>query len=115
MSQADVATALGSPNMVTTDAKGNETWIYDKVATEKSYSKSSRSKSSSAGASAGGVIGAIGSSVLGLFGGSVGGGQAVGESDQTGAVSRTQRTLTVVIKFDANRLVKSVRSQMSSF
>ena len=62
MSQADVAAALGSPNMVTTDAKGNETWIYDKVATETSYSDSSRSKSSTVGAG-GGILSGIGSSV----------------------------------------------------
>ncbi|MEZ4705275.1 MAG: outer membrane protein assembly factor BamE [Bdellovibrionota bacterium] len=37
MSQADVATALGSPNIVTNDAQGNETWIYDKISSESSY------------------------------------------------------------------------------
>ena len=35
-----VATALGSPNIVTRDAEGRETWIYDKIATEASYSNS---------------------------------------------------------------------------
>jgi len=115
MSQADVAAALGSPNIVTTDVEGNETWIYDKVATETSYSDSSRSQSSAAGASVGGAVGGIGSGVLGIFGGIVGGAKSAGASDQAGAASRTQRTLTVVIKFDDKRLVKSVRSQMSSF
>ena len=28
MSQADVAVALGSPNIVTNDGSGKETWIY---------------------------------------------------------------------------------------
>jgi len=40
MSQADVATSLGSPNIVTKDGEGNETWIYDKIASEASYSRS---------------------------------------------------------------------------
>lgn len=39
MSRADVATALGSPNIVTRDSEGKETWIYDKIATEASYSR----------------------------------------------------------------------------
>ena len=115
MSQADVAAALGSPNIVTTDVEGNETWIYDKVATETSYSGSSRSQSSAAGGYVGGAVGGIGGSLLGILGGVVGGAQSAGESNQAGATSRTQRTLTVVIKFDGERLVKSVRSQMSSF
>ena len=41
MSQADVAAALGSPNLVTKDKKGIETWIYDKISTEYAYSTSS--------------------------------------------------------------------------
>ena len=30
-SQADVAAVLGAPNIVTQDADGRETWVYDKV------------------------------------------------------------------------------------
>ncbi len=37
MTQADVAEALGSPNIVTRDSDCNESWIYDKIATEVSY------------------------------------------------------------------------------
>ena len=40
MSQADVAESLGSPNIVSKDNGGQETWIYDKIATEASYSRS---------------------------------------------------------------------------
>lgn len=111
MSQADVASALGSPNIVTTDAEGNETWIYDKIATETSHSTSSRTQGSSVGgaAGAGGILG-----MVGILGG-VGASQSTGASDRTGAASQTQRTLTVVIKFDNKRLVRSVRSQASSF
>ncbi len=42
MSQADIASALGSPNIVTQDKDGNDTWIYDKIATETSQSGSSQ-------------------------------------------------------------------------
>lgn len=40
MSGAEVAEALGSPNIVTKDSSESETWIYDKIATEASYSNS---------------------------------------------------------------------------
>ena len=41
MSGAQVAEALGSPNIVTQDSEGDETWIYDKIASEASYSQDS--------------------------------------------------------------------------
>ncbi|HAW08061.1 MAG TPA: hypothetical protein DCW42_02670 [Bacteroidetes bacterium] len=39
MSGAEVMQSLGSPNMVTKDENGLETWVYDKIATDASYSK----------------------------------------------------------------------------
>ena len=111
MAQSEVATALGSPNIVTTDADGNETWIYDKIATETSRSASERTQSASVGVGVGGaILGAAGAVI-----GGVGASQSAGASDSAGAMSQTQRTLTVVIKFDDRRLVKSVRYQTSSF
>jgi hypothetical protein len=41
MSAADVATVLGSPNIVTNDSDNREVWIYDKISTDVSYSKDS--------------------------------------------------------------------------
>ncbi len=90
MSQADVATALGSPNIVTRDSYGKETWIYDKIASEVSYSQD-----------AGGT-----GLIINLLG---------GYSRQAGAVSRTERTLTVVIKFDENNLVDTFSYHASKF
>jgi outer membrane protein assembly factor BamE (lipoprotein component of BamABCDE complex) len=103
MSQADVATALGSPNIVTKDSAGTETWIYDKIATEASYSRSSGGASGLAGA--GGIIGTT------LLLGGVGG----AASREAGASGSTQRTLTVVIKFDKNSLVESFSYNASKF
>jgi outer membrane protein assembly factor BamE (lipoprotein component of BamABCDE complex) len=103
MSQADVATALGSPNIVTRDSAGKETWIYDKIATEASYSRSGGSVGGGAGA--GGVAGSA--LILGGVGGS--------GSRSSGASSTTQRTLTVVIKFDDSGLVDSFSYHMSKF
>jgi outer membrane protein assembly factor BamE (lipoprotein component of BamABCDE complex) len=82
MSGADVATALGSPNMVTKDKSGAETWIYDKVSTEYVYSSSSGGVSSL-------ILGT--GAVIGAAGGSY--------NSSSGASSQTQRTLTIIIKF----------------
>lgn len=103
MSQADVATALGSPNIVTKDSTGKETWIYDKIATEASYSSDT-----------GGVSGTVGG------GGFAGpalllGGVGAGYSKGAGASSSTQKTLTVVIKFDQNNNVESFTYHTSTF
>lgn len=103
MSQADVAAALGSPNIVTKDSSGKETWIYDKIATEASYSKSSSGISGAAGA--GGIAGST------LILGGVGG----GFSQSAGAVSSTQKTLTVIIKFNEKNQVDSFSYHSSKF
>lgn len=103
MSAADVAIALGSPNIVTKDNEGKETWIYDKIATEASYSKSGSNIGGSAG------VGALpgGTLLLGLFSG--------GSSRASGASSSTQKTLTVVIKFDNNNKTESFSYHSSKF
>lgn len=87
MTQAEVAQALGSPNIVTRDAEGKETWIYDKIGTEASYSISS-----------------AGGSVLVLYG------------SRTQATSRlTQKTLTVIIKFNQEGKVDYFTYHASKF
>lgn len=99
MSQADVATALGAPNIVTRDSTSNETWIYDKIATEVSYSKDSG-----------------GAGIIGLVIGASGGAGASGSySKEAGASSSTQRTLTVVIRFDSKGLVHTLSYHASEF
>jgi len=103
MSQADVALALGSPNIVTNDGSGKETWIYDKIATEASYSASTGGVSGGVGA--GGLAGSA--LVLGGIGG--------GYSKSAGAYGSTQKTLTVVIKFDDRKRVESFSYHASKF
>ena len=87
MSGAEVAEALGSPNITTRDEDGQETWVYDKIAQEASYSESQNSLFL----------------ILGGF------------SNQTGAASTTQRTLTVVIKFDDQDKVVGYSYHQSKF
>jgi hypothetical protein len=85
MSSADVVGVLGSPNMVTTDDKRRESWVYDKVSTEAMVSTSS------------------GKAFLWL------------PADQKAAASRTQKTLTIIIKFDEKNLVRDFAYHTSKF
>ncbi len=99
MTNADVVSVLGSPNMVSTDEERREVWVYDKISTERAYSSSS-----------GGV------NVLFLgFGGGSAGGLGGGGSSSTGASSTSQRTLTVIIKFDKNSKVRDFAYHTSRF
>lgn len=87
MPSSQVIEALGSPNIVSTDENRLEVWVYDKIATDVSYSNSN-----------GGVW---------LILGSVGG--------NSGATSTSQRTLTIVVKFDADKKVRDFAYHSSSF
>ncbi|MFN4908512.1 MAG: hypothetical protein ACK475_04430 [Bacteroidota bacterium] len=87
MGVADVASALGSPNITRTEDDGREVWVYDKIATEASYSE--------------------GQSAIFLILGGV--------SNQSGAMATTQRTLTVVITFDKNGKVMKFNYHQSKF
>jgi outer membrane protein assembly factor BamE (lipoprotein component of BamABCDE complex) len=87
LTQDQVIAALGSPNLVTRDAQGRETWVYDKVASEAAYSSS----------------GAYGTVLL------------AGASSAAGASSRTERSLTVTIKFGADQRVDTFSYHSSRF
>ena len=103
MPASDVASVMGSPNIVTTDEKRQEVWIYDKISTERVYSTSE-----------GGVATLILGGVLvgaGLGGGAV----APYGSYSAGAESTTQRTLTVVIKFDKEMKVREFSYHATRF
>jgi len=103
MSGAEVVAVLGSPNVVTTDEDRHEVWVYDKVATEARYSRSS-----------GGLAAVLLGGVLigdGLFGGAGGG----STNYAAGASSTSQRTLTVVIYYDAANRVRDFAYHSSSF
>lgn len=85
--QDQVALALGSPNIVTTDSDGKETWIYDKVSSVTSYNSS------------GFGVGII----------------LAGYSKGKENAQSSQKTLTIVIKFDKTKKVESFQYHMSSF
>ena len=88
-----------SPNLVSTDEKGREVWVYDKFATD--------------------VVSSSGSwAVFGIGGGAGGGGGGgggFGASGRAGASSRSQRTLTIIIKYDEDNLVRDFAYHASRF
>jgi len=87
MPSSQVIETLGSPNIVSTDENRLEVWVYDKIATEVSYSNSE-----------GGVWLII-----------------AGVGGNSGAASTSQRTLTIVVKFDADKKVRDFAYHSSSF
>jgi len=95
MSAAQVASVLGSPNIVTTDDQRRETWIYDKISSEVTYSRSS-------------------GTIVGLIFGSSGGGAGAGTAS-AGATATSQRTLTVIIKLDGDDRVRDFSYHSSRF
>ena len=95
MSATDVATVLGSPNIVTTDDLRQETWIYDKISSDVTYSRSS-------------------GTIVGLIFGSSGGGAGVGTTS-AGSRSSSQRTLTVIIKYAGDDRVRDFSYHTSRF
>lgn len=87
MTSTQVAEVLGAPNMVTSDGNHGETWVYDRIATESAYS----------GSTAGGSLILLGA-----------GGAAA-------AHSTSQRSLTVIIKFDYSGRVRDYSYRASAF
>jgi len=99
MSGADILGILGSPNIVSTDAERREVWVYDKIATDFAYSSSS---------------GGVSALILGFDSNVLAGGSG-GYNRSAGAASRSQRTLTIIIKFGQDRLVRDYAYHSSSF
>jgi len=85
MSGAEVTQALGSPNMITTDENRREVWVYDKISTTNAYSESS-------------------TGILSLI-----------LHKSSGASSNSQKTLTVIIKFDDNKKVRDFAYNTTRF
>ncbi|MGI9261640.1 MAG: hypothetical protein ACR2QR_06380 [Woeseiaceae bacterium] len=94
MSGAEVAYVLGSPNIVTTDELRNEAWIYDRFSTER--------------------VQTDGADPMSLLQSLVDVGP-VGETGRMQTERSHQKTLTVIIKFDADGLVRDFAYHTSRF
>ena len=87
MTSAEVVEVLGSPNIVTTDEQRREVWVYDKMSTQIDSSSSSK-----------GIWLVV-----------------VGASSDKSKQSTSQRTLTIIIKFDNEGKVRDFSYRTSSF
>ena len=87
MAASQVAELLGSPNIVTTDEKRREVWMYDKVSTDRVDTSSS--------------------SFAGLI--------ILGASSRNSSSSQRQRTLTIIIKYDEEKKVRDFAYNSTQF
>jgi outer membrane protein assembly factor BamE (lipoprotein component of BamABCDE complex) len=87
MDAASVMEILGSPNIVTTDEMRREVWVYDKVSSDRVDR-----------------AGSVGGTLI-ILGG------AYGRSSS----SSTQRTLTIIIKYDEQSRVRDFAYNYSQF
>ena len=94
MSGAEVAEVLGSPNIVTTDENRNETWVYDKISSQSVTTDTS------------------GAVAILRFMTDIG---PIVASSRSRSESSSQRTLTVVIKFDEFDKVRDFAYHTSRF
>ena len=87
MSAAEVAEALGTPNIVTTDEERREVWIYDRVSSDRVSTSSS------------------GYGTLIILGG----------ERASRSSSQRQRTMTIIIKFDHDKKVRDFSYNYTQF
>lgn len=97
--QAEIVESFGAPNITTIDATGSEMWVYDRHATVQSDSS-------------GGFSIGIG---IGGGGGDVGGLGGLGFGKRNSKSETSTRSMTLVIKFNAQKVVSDFRSRSSSF
>ena len=87
MPASQVAELLGSPNIVTTDEKRREVWIYDKVSTDR--------------------VDTARSSFAGII--------ILGAAARDSSSSQRQRTLTIIIKYDEDKKVRDFAYNYTQF
>jgi outer membrane protein assembly factor BamE (lipoprotein component of BamABCDE complex) len=87
MPASQVVELLGSPNIVTTDEKRREVWVYDKVSTDR--------------------VDTASSSFAGLI--------ILGGSSSDRSSSQRQRTLTIIIKYDEEKKVRDFAYNYTQF
>jgi outer membrane protein assembly factor BamE (lipoprotein component of BamABCDE complex) len=87
MDAASVAQILGSPNIITTDDQRREVWIYDKVSSDSVDTSNS-------------------------FGGTI---IILGGQTSQYQSTKTQKTLTIIIKFDEEKRVRDFGYNYSQF
>ena len=88
MPASQVAELLGSPNIVTTDEKRREVWMYDKISTDR--------------------VDVANSSFAGII-------LIMGTKSSESSSSTRQRTLTIIIKYDEEKKVRDFAYNSTQF
>lgn len=87
MPASQVVELLGSPNIVTTDEKRREVWVYDKVSTDR--------------------VDTASSSFAGII--------ILGAASRDSSSSQRQRTLTIIIKYDEDKKIRDFAYNYTQF
>jgi len=87
MPASQVVEILGSPNIVTTDEKRREVWMYDKVSTDRVDTSTS----------------SYGTLII------------LGKNSRDASSSQRQRTLTIIIKYDEDKKVRDLAYNYTQF
>ncbi len=101
--QADLLQTFGGPNIATTDRDGTETWVYERTATQTDVQANTRAAQGTAS------LGAFFKYIDLQAGGSV------GTSASASSTSSSVRSLTVIVKFAADKTVADYSVRASTF
>jgi outer membrane protein assembly factor BamE (lipoprotein component of BamABCDE complex) len=93
-SQTEVLEVFGAPNITSIDGTGQEVWTYQRSATVSQFTSSK------------GFWTVLLTGEAGLLG---------GQSQDASGLEQTQRTMTLIIKFDDRKTVSDFRSRSSEF
>ena len=105
--QMDLLNLFGGPNISSTDADGSEVWVYERTTSTTDTAGAQDSKNLEAFFGAGGSAGPV------TLGGGVAGGTR--SSNDARRTSLSVRTLTVVVKFNADKTVKDCQTRAAYF
>lgn len=101
--QADLIGLFGGPNITTLDSDGSETWVYERTASETSTSSQAD-------------VAVQARNLDVFFGlGFVGKGTVAAQSSGRATVTRSIKSLTVIIKFNQDKTVKDFSARASYF
>lgn len=109
--QSDIVEWWGGPNITTTDRDGTETWVYEKKSSDTDVSYDRNTKAEAQTTTKGGFLN------LGIVAAGQVQTQEKAEVQERGGHKTTTsvKTLTVIFKFDKNKIVKDFSTRQASF
>lgn len=101
--QLELVQLFGAPSISTYDSAGIETWVYEKTVTQTDVQANTKAVQGAAN--------------LGMFfnWGQAGGGVAGGQSTQAASTASSVRSITVICKFNAQKIVSDYSVRASYF